>query len=70
MNNLIQKRSLPLATLLAKTGEASLRGKALSDGLFLYLNKINTEHGGLAGRIRISLDQRDDSDVFLLLRMK
>ena len=49
-----------IATTLAKTGEAALLGKALSDGLFLYLNRINSADGGIGGVIQVMLDQRDD----------
>lgn len=63
--SLVNDQRIPLSTTIAKSGEASLRGKGLSDGLFLYLNKVNTEYGGLGGKIPIALDQRDDSGVLL-----
>lgn len=62
---LIRDEQLSFATTLAKSGEASLIGKALGDGLFLYLNKINSQHGGLGGKYRLTLDQRDDGGQLL-----
>lgn len=62
---LVSEQRVSLSTTIAKSGEASLRGKGLSDGLFLYLNKVNTEYGGLGKAIPIALDQRDDSGVLL-----
>jgi len=55
-----QDGELACATSLARTGEASFLGQALSDGLFLYINRINSREGGIGGAIPISLDQRDD----------
>lgn len=62
---LIAEESLSFATTLAKSGEASLIGKALGDGLFLYLNKVNSQYGGLGGQFRLRLDQRDDGGQLL-----
>jgi len=52
-----------LATTIAKTGESGAVGQALSDGVFLALNVINTTLGGVFGKKRLSLEQRDDSGV-------
>jgi hypothetical protein len=56
-----QEGNIVLATTIAKTGELGFLGRALSDGLFLYLNKTNTLDGGVWGTTRLSLDQRDDN---------
>jgi len=50
-----------LSTTIPKTGELGLLGRALSDGVFLSLNKINTLEGGVWEKHRLSLDQRDDN---------
>jgi len=59
---IVSASSIDLGTTIAKTGEAGLCGRALSDGVFLYLTKANTD-GGVWKKIRISLDQRDDSGI-------
>lgn len=59
---LFNKGMVSLASTAAKTGEASLIGKALRDGLFLYLNRVNAEQSNHA---RVSLDQRDDAGQVL-----
>jgi branched-chain amino acid transport system substrate-binding protein len=56
-----QEGNILLATTIPKTGELGFLGRALSDGLFLYLNKTNTLDGGVWGANRLSLDQRDDN---------
>lgn len=58
---LAHEGSLLFGTTIPKTGELGLLGRALSDGLFLYLNKTNTGDGGIWQNYRISLDQRDDN---------
>jgi branched-chain amino acid transport system substrate-binding protein len=61
--HLVQNEQIILGTTIAKTGESGAIGQALSDGVFLAFNTINTLHGGVWGKKRISLDQRDDSGV-------
>ncbi len=58
---LMQEDAIVLGTTIPKTGELGLLGRALSDGVFLALNKINTLDGGIWQSCRVSLDQRDDN---------
>jgi ABC-type branched-subunit amino acid transport system substrate-binding protein len=58
-----EEKQLVLATILAKSGEASLIGKALSDGFTLAVNVLNSTEGGLFGGHRLALDQRDDASL-------
>ena len=58
-----EEKQLVIATILAKSGEASLIGKALSDGFTLAVNALNTTKGGLFGAHRLALDQRDDASL-------
>ncbi|MGD1997321.1 MAG: hypothetical protein PVJ92_00220, partial [Candidatus Dependentiae bacterium] len=51
-----EEKQLVLATILAKSGEASLIGKALSDGFTLAVNVLNSTEGGLFGGHRLALD--------------
>jgi ABC-type branched-subunit amino acid transport system substrate-binding protein len=61
--SLVHGEQIVLGTTIAKTGENGAVGQALSDGVFLALNTINTTCGGVWGKKRLSLDQRDDSGV-------
>lgn len=57
------EKQLVLATILARSGEASLIGKSLSDGFTLAVNVLNSTEGGLFGSHRLALDQRDDASL-------
>ncbi len=58
---LVCNAQILLGSTIPKTGELGLPGTALSDGLFLFLNRVNTTKGGAWKKYHLSLDQRDDS---------
>jgi len=58
---LVSNSQVVLGSTIPKTGELGLPGGALSDGLFLVLNRTNTTNGGAWKKYHLALDQRDDS---------